>query len=566
MHTEICTRVLLVEDNSSDAFFVVELLSQIPDEHFDVCHVECISEAQATFEHGTMPDVVLLDLSLPDSNGMDSIKAIHNAAPHTPIVVLCGNEDPSALRTAVQVGAQDFLLKGENDARFLCKTIHYAIERQRTERELLKLAHYDSLTGLANRALFNDDLRRALARTKRQNEVLGLLFIDLDHFKAINDTLGHEVGDELLCKVAERIKHVIREGDVAARLGGDEFTVIIEGIEAISSAEVVARKILQAIATPFTLSGQEVRITPSIGIATFPAAGNDATTLMRNADRAMYRVKEQGRNNYQVYSDALNASGLARLNLEQNLRRAIDREEFLLHYQPIFDVATGEVRAVEALLRWNSPDHDKLVAPLEFISILEQTGLIVAVGEWVLRTACTQCKAWHDAGARGLRVAVNVSPRQLHGPNPVHWIKRALKSSGLNAKYLDVEITEGTMLEHPEISAVVLQKIRAMGVGISIDDFGTGYSSLSYLMNFKVNSIKIDRSFINEVTTSGASSVIVTAIIQMAHGLGLRVIAEGVETESQLEFLRTQGCDEFQGFLISNPIEPEALLDLITAM
>ena len=437
------------------------------------------------------------------------------------------------------------------------------IERKRTELRLSRLAHYDPLTGLANRAFFTDDLNRALARAKRHNGVLGLLFIDLDRFKNINDTLGHDAGDDLLREVADRIKHCVREGDATARLGGDEFTVTLEGIEAVSSAEVVAAKILRTIAAPFTLHGHEVMISPSIGIATYPAAGEDAGTLLKNADIAMYRAKEQGRNNYQIFSNTMNAEGLFRLDMERDLRHALGRRELLLHYQPVIEIASGRVCAVEALLRWQRSGYDRVIPPLEFIPVLEDTGLINAVGEWVLKSAFTQCRVWQETGAPDLRIAVNVSPKQLRGPDSLRWITRALEESGLSAHSLDLEITEATLMDQSDTGYATLKQLQDMGIGVSIDDFGTGYSSLSYLLNFSLNTVKIDRSFLRDVTTNPATAVIVAAVIQMAHGLGLRVIAEGVEDDAQLDFLRAKGCDEYQGYLFSAPIPVEAVPDTI---
>ncbi|MDQ7016589.1 MAG: EAL domain-containing protein [Gammaproteobacteria bacterium] len=556
-------QLLLIEDNPADAFLLQYMLQHIEGQNFSVQHVTRLKEAQQQFEAGYQADIILLDLSLPDSQGMETVTAIINIAPHTPIIVMTGNQDPSAVQEAVKIGAQDFLIKGENDARFLDKTIRYAIERKSAESRLTYLAHYDSLTGLANRALFNDNLRQALARSRRKDALLGLLFIDLDRFKMINDTLGHDAGDELLRNVAQRIKNVIREGDFAARLGGDEFTVIIEGIAAISNAGIVAQKILQAMATPFTLNGQQVAVSSSIGVATYPTAGNSPEELIKNADIAMYRAKNRGRNNYQIYSDDLTPNERHRLQTEHELHRALKQNELQLHYQPIIETQTGAILGAEALLRWRRNGHQELIPPLEFIPILEKTGLIVSVGKWVLRNACLQCKTWHDAGAENLRITVNLSPQQLRGPDTLQWIQDALNESQLAAQFLELEISSHMFTQPSATEKESLDSIRAMGVSLCIDDFGYGETSLSCLMSKQLNSVKIDRRFLQGVTTHKPTNVVIAAIIQMAQNLGLQVIAEGVENRAQLSFLQKHGCAQSQGYLFSPPIEAQKFARLL---
>jgi len=561
-NTEI--QLLLVEDNPADAFLLQYTLQHIEGQTFSIQHVKCLEEAQQKLETGYQADIILLDLSLPDSQGIETVTAIINLAPHTPIIVMSGNQDPSIVQEAVKIGAQDFLIKGENDSRFLDKTIRYAIERKSAESRLTYLAHYDSLTGLANRALFDDNLRQALARSRRKEALLGLLFIDLDRFKMINDTLGHDAGDELLRNVAQRIKNVIREGDFAARLGGDEFTVIIEGITAISNAGIVAQKILQAMAAPFTLNGKKVIVSSSIGVATYPTAGNSNEELIKNADIAMYRAKNRGRNNYQIYSDDLTPDEQHRLQTEQELHRALKQNELQLHYQPIVDTNTGKPQAAEALLRWRRNGHQKLIPPNEFIPILEETGLIVSVGKWVLNHACQQCKIWHNDGAKKLCIHVNISAQQLRGENTLQWIQNALSESQLDAQFLTLEISS-RLFNHPTaIEKESLDSIRAMGVGLCIDDFGHGETSLNCLMSKRLNSVKIDRRFLQGVTTHKPIAVVVSGVIQMAQKLGLKVIAEGVENRAQLHFLQEQNCAQSQGYLFSLPVEAQAFSRLLT--
>jgi len=558
-------QLLLVEDNPADAFLLQYTLQHIEGQTFSIHHVKRLKEAQQQLETGYQADIILLDLSLPDSQGIETVTAITNIAPHTPIIVMSGNQDPTIVQEAVKIGAQDFLIKGENDSRFLDKTIRYAIERKSAESRLTYLAHYDSLTGLANRALFNNNLRQALARSRRKESLLGLLFIDLDRFKMINDTLGHDAGDELLRNVAQRIKNVIREGDFAARLGGDEFTVIVEGIAAISNAGIVAQKILQAMAAPFTLNGKKVTVGSSIGVATYPNAGNNIEELLKNADTAMYRAKNKGRNNYQIYNDDLTPDEQHRLQTEQELHRALKQNELQLHYQPIVDSNTGKPQGAEALLRWRRNGHQQLISPLEFIPILEETGLIVSVGKWVLNHACQQCKTWHNNGAEQLCIHVNLSAQQLRGANTLQWIQNALNEAQLEAHFLILEVSS-RIFNHPTpIEKESLDSIRAMGVSLCIDDFGYGETSLNCLMSNQLNSVKIDRRFLQGVTTHKPTNVVIAAIIQMAQNLGLQVIAEGVENRAQLSFLQAQKCAQSQGYLFSPPVDAQKFSQLLAA-
>ncbi len=561
MGSSECINILLVEDNPADAFMLNGLLTQIANGSYNIRTATSLADVEATLKNGFVPSVTFLDLSLPDSRGLDTITGMLEIASDVPIVVLTGDRDSTLIHQAAEIGIQDFLIKGESDARIFEKTICYAIERKRAERGLFERANFDALTRLANRESFTDYLKKSVARVKRNSAHLGLLYVDLDHFKTINDSLGHEVGDELLCQVGRRLSNTLREGDVIARFNGDEFTITLENIADSSSAELVATKILQALSAPFKLKEHQVVVSPSIGIAVYPNAGEDAVTLIKNADIAMYHAKERGGNSYQVYRTDTDAKTLERLDMERDLQLALEHDEFLLHYQPVIDVSTGNVCAVEALLRWDSPNRSGLVQPDKFIPILEETGLISAVGDWVLRTACEQCQTWHKSGLPDLHVAVNLSPRQLRSRDSVDWIQSALRESGLDAKYLDLEITEGVLMGYTETVTEKLESIQAMGVGLSIDDFGTGFSSLGNLMKYHLNALKIDRDLLCDVMTNQQSAVIVTAIITMAHGLGLRVIAEGVEDQEQIDFLRAQHCDEAQGYFISQPSDPKVLFE-----
>jgi diguanylate cyclase (GGDEF)-like protein len=390
---------------------------------------------------------------------------------------------------------------------------------------------------------------------------LAILFIDLDRFKNINDTLGHEAGDRVLKQVAERLLGCLREGDTVGRLGGDEFVVLIEELAQPMHVAAVAQKIIAAVAQPVVLEAHEFHITASIGISTYPDDSEDMQGLLKNADISMYRAKEQGKNNYQFYSALMNIHTLDRLALESGLRHALERNEFLLHYQPKVDIGSGRITGMEALLRWQRPGQE-LIPPAQFIALAEETGLIVPIGEWVLRTACARNKSWREEGLPPLRIAVNLSARQFAHANLLQDVARALRETGLDPAALEFEITESMVMHDPERAVTLLTRLKAMGIHLSIDDFGTGYSSLSYLKRFPIDSVKIDRSFIHDIPGDADDAAITRAIIAMAHSLRLKVIAEGVETEEQLSFLRELGCDEMQGYYFSEPLAEDEFLRL----
>jgi diguanylate cyclase (GGDEF)-like protein/PAS domain S-box-containing protein len=430
-------------------------------------------------------------------------------------------------------------------------------ERKKAEETIRRLAYHDALTGLPNRALFEDRLKVALAQAHRNRQMLAVMFLDLDRFKLVNDTLGHGHGDLLLKSVARDLTELVREGDTVARVGGDEFTILLADIGSAEAATAVAGRILDRLKRPRVVEGHELRVTTSIGISLYPADGTDAETLLRNADTAMYRAKDQGRDNYQCFTPAMNAGAVQRLTLERELREALERGEYVVHYQPVADLASGEVTGCEALLRWQHP-RSGLLLPGEFIDVAEEIGLIVPLGEWVLRTACGQVKAWQEAGFAPVRVSVNLSARQLQDGSLVETVRQALEDTGLDPALLELEITESAVMTNVEASVAMLEELKAMGVGIAVDDFGTGYSSLSYLKQFPIGTVKIDRSFVRDITTDPNDAAIVTTIIAMAKSLKVRVIAEGVETPQQLEFLRERGCDGYQGFILSKAVPAEA--------
>ncbi|MEY2632767.1 MAG: hypothetical protein RIR00_1421, partial [Pseudomonadota bacterium] len=426
-------------------------------------------------------------------------------------------------------------------------------ERKQAEEYINRLAHHDTLTGLPNRFSLLARLEQALPEARRYGWSVALLFIDLDRFKVINDTLGHQVGDQLLIEVARRLASTVRESDTVARLGGDEFVIVLPDINTGSDAATVAGKVIDALSDPIHLAGQDLHTSPSIGISLYPTDGGDVDTIMRNADTAMYHAKSSGRNNYQFYAEEMNRAASERLDLERKLRNALAHQEFTLNFQPQFSAQTGLPTGVEALLRWVHP-VDGPISPAKFVPVAEETGLIAAIGDWVLVAACGQVQAWIDAGLPPIRLAVNISARQLRKRDFVEMVAGAIATSGLDPALLELEITESVVMEQPEDAVRILNTLRKLGVTIAIDDFGTGYSSLSYLKRFPIDHLKIDRSFVSDIESDMNDRAIAFGTIALAHSLGLRVIAEGVETQEQFDLLRDDGCDEIQGYLLSRPL------------
>jgi diguanylate cyclase (GGDEF)-like protein/PAS domain S-box-containing protein len=434
--------------------------------------------------------------------------------------------------------------------------------RVHAEEELARMAHYDALTGLPNRVLLQGRLKRAMARADRGKTLLAVIFLDLDQFKEINDSLGHAVGDTVLKETALRLESCLRATDTVARLGGDEFTILLEDVHTTEEISRVADKLLGAISESGEVSGHELHLSTSIGVTVYPIDDHDADTLLRNADLAMYHAKQEGRNNVQFFSPDMSERTEKRVDLLGRLRGAVARNELQLHYQPQVDVRSGGIIGVEALLRWNDPARG-LVPPMQFIPLAEETGLIMAIGEWVLREACRQAKRWLDAGLGPLTMAVNLSPRQFRQKNLVQMVAAILAETGLPPACLELEITESTMMHRAEEAAAGLRDLHALGVQISLDDFGTGYSSLAYLHRFPVHTLKVDQSFVRDIKSDRDDAAIVSTVISLARQLKLKSLAEGVETKEQLAFLRTRGCDSFQGYLFCHPkpaAEIEALL------
>jgi diguanylate cyclase (GGDEF)-like protein/PAS domain S-box-containing protein len=688
--------VLLVEDNPGDARLLREMLNEQGSRGTALTVVPSLSEAEKYLAAHSV-DIVLLDLGLPDGQGLDVVRRTHAVAPHVPLVVLTGLDDESLAAQTLQEGAQDYLVKSQIDTygttRGLLRALRYAIERKAledalfeekeraqvtlnsigdavactdmagnltflnivaekmtgwswqeaagrpmaeifrildtTNREVIPnpmdmavrrdqtvhlpansilvrrdgfeipiedsvapihdregaaagaviifrdvsaaralavqmthSAEHDYLTGLPNRMLLNDRISQAIALAPRHKKHVALLFLDLDGFKHINDSLGHPVGDKLLQSIAERLVECVRASDTVSRQGGDEFVVLLSEVEHSEDAAITATRMLQAVAQPHSVGERDLHVTTSIGVSVYPDDGLDAETLIKNADTAMYQAKENGRQSYQFFKPAMNVRAVERQFLEEGLRRSLERQEFALHYQPKIDLMTGAMTGAEALIRWTNPTRGS-ISPADFIPVAEDCGLILPIGAWVLREACGQARAWMDAGLPIKTIAVNVSAMEFRDDNFLENVFAILEKTDLDPRSLELEITESVLMKHAASAAAILQTLRERGIRVTVDDFGTGYSSLSYLRKFPVDSLKIDQSFVRQIGADGDDSTIVKAVIGMAQGLKLRVIAEGVETADEVAFLRACRCDEAQGYYFSRPVPAQQFATLL---
>jgi diguanylate cyclase (GGDEF)-like protein len=569
-------KILIIDDDEQVRRVLLDLFSEV----YNCREVSSAEAALAVLGQESF-DLVISDINMGDMSGLELVPHLHSLSPDSVVLMISGQSNIETAIEAMRVGAFDYIMK-PFDIRHVEAAVERAlkqclllVERRRYKDELEKLlqertaevdrlAYYDTLTSLPNRTLFEDRLTQAVALAHRANKRVAVLFIALDQLKKVNDTLGHRAGDQLMQQVAGRLRACVTESDTVARFGGDQFVLMLPEIETTKDALDVIVSIQEALNPSFRLDRQELFATASVGISFFPDDGKETSSLVKNAGAALYRAKKSGGNEYRFYTADMHARASKRFELETSLRHAIDNHELLLHYQPRVAIDSLEIVGVEALIRWQHPQLG-LVPPGDFIPLAEETGLILPIGEWVLREACRQNRAWQDKGFARMRVGVNISARQFQQQNLAETVMRILEETELGPEFLELELTESSIMSNAEATIVVLNKLQTKGIAISVDDFGTGFSSLSYLKRLPIDSLKVDQSFVRDLATDPDDAALVMAIVSLAHTLRLRVVAEGVETADQLRFLRLLRCDEIQGYLISKPL-PVAGLERLLAL
>ncbi len=566
-------RVLIIDDEEQIRNLLIDVLGST----YDCSDAGSAEEALTALSENTF-DLVISDIDMGGMSGLELVPRVHSLSPDTVVVMVSGNQDIEFAINALRVGAFDYITKPID-----LRHVEASVERALTHANLLKekrrykeqietlleqrtaqvdwLAYYDTVTQLPNRALFEDRVTQAVAIAKSTQQALGILFISLDQFKKVNDSLGHGPGDMLLREFAERLKSCTSKSDTVARFGNDEFALLRTQIDGTKDMIETIGSLSQVLKFSFDLPGHELFATASVGISLFPMDGEDCNTLLKNAGAALYKAKRSGGANYQFFTADMHELASKRLALESDLRRAIKNEEFLIHYQPRVSVDSLVITGVEALVRWQHPQLG-LISPSEFIPLAEDTGLIGPIGEWVLRESCLQGKRWRDQGFAPIQIAVNISARQFHDHDLAQTVIAIVEETGLSPKYLELELTESSIMQNAEFAAGMLNQLKSMGINISIDDFGTGFSSLASLKRLPIDALKIDQSFVRDATSDPDDAALVMAIITLAHNLRLRVVAEGVETENQLRFLQLLRCDEIQGYLFSKPVPAETLVRL----
>lgn len=542
--------VLVVDDDSA-----MRLVMRHAMEHCGYLVVEAANGLEAIRACVRQnPDLVLMDAIMPDMDGFRAtaeLKSMRDFA-DTPILMVTALEDEESVEQAFAAGACDYINKPINWA-VLKQRVKLLITASQADKKIRHLAYHDTLTGLPNRLLFIDRMDQAISRAIREKNRFALLFIDIDHFKMINDSMGHDAGDALLTTVTERLTRSLRRTDTISRLGGDEFTVIVENITEPEDAAIVARNLLETLTWPILIGDREVRISGSIGIALYPDDGSNFGHLLKNADAAMYRAKDLGRNMFQFYAREMSETVMQRLDMESELRNAIEREEFVLHYQPKYDLHSGRCIGMEALVRWEHPQRG-MIAPDKFIPLAEETGLIVKLGAWVIDVACSQLGKWQRAGHAIYNVSINVSARQIREQNLPELLHKAILENDINPANVELELTESALVENHDKARDLLDRLHALGVRIALDDFGTGYASMAYLKEFPIDTVKIDRSFVRGIPQDREDMAIVRAIASLTTALELSLVAEGVETEQQLATLKDLHCHQAQGYLWSKPL------------
>jgi diguanylate cyclase (GGDEF)-like protein len=567
--------ILLIDDDEQ----IRKLLNELLGTDYECVTAGSAEEALAVLKTMSFA-LVISDINMGGISGLDLIPKVHQATPDTVVVMVSGQQSIDYAIEAMRAGAFDYMTK-PLDLRHVDAAVQRALDHhqllvgkrayendleelvKRRTAEVEHMAYYDTLTGFPNRALFMDRLTQAVTVATHSRQMVGALFLALDRFKKINDTLGHTIGDRLLQEAAERLKTCVSGGDTVARFDGDEFALLLTKVDSTADLVEISRSINEVLKPSFMLERHDVYVTASIGISLFPVDGGDTDTLLKNAGAALYRAKMQGGNNYQFYTSDMNDKAVKRLALESSLRHAIEHEEFVLYYQPVIDIRSMKVVGAEALLRWQHPELG-LLAPGDFIPLAEDTGLILPIGAWVLRTACTQTHLWQKSGFPEFRIAVNVSARQFQDEHLLEMVVQALSETELESGCLELELTESSIMQNAESAVKTLQGLRTMGVKIAIDDFGTGYSSLGYLKLLPIDILKLDRSFVDGATSDLDDAAMVTAIITLAQNLRLKVIAEGIETQAHLDFLRSLGCDQGQGFFLGRPMPAEQFCSFVT--
>ncbi len=561
-------RILLIDKSQSEYRLIGQLLSQVHHTDYQLTWVNSLEHALEEALSDEF-DILLLDYHWEDGNGIDVLKGARSQGCKAPIIVMTDEMEADVDRTAIQYGASDYLIKGRIDSQLLERTVRYAIERKVAELKLAKLAHYDSLTGIPNRILFRDRLEHAVELSARDGVNFTLMYLDLDGFKKINDTFGHDAGDELIKVCAERLRDSMRKSDSVARIGGDEFTLLLENIDSPTDIAHFAEKVIDVLSKPIQIGTHQVSIGCSIGIANYPDAGTDIHTLQKHADLAMYQAKQNKDSHYHFFTEALNVEAHRQLLLESELRRAIRAEEFVVYYQPRIDINTGEVRGLEALLRWNHPEKG-LLYPDSFMDVAEDTGLIVPIGYWVFHRACEDLLELQRQGQSHISMAINLSIRQFNDDKLVERIATIVKELGVDAADIEFELTETVVMENIDRVALCMRALSQLGCQFALDDFGTGYSSFMHLQRLPISVLKVDKGFVAEIARKKEDATLVSAMINLAHSLGKTIVAEGVEDREQFELLKSFHCDQVQGFyygqavnleLVSQSFEEKLVID-----
>jgi diguanylate cyclase (GGDEF)-like protein len=566
-------RILLVDDDEEDYLITREIISDIKNQQYSMEWVSNYEKALDEIEKDIY-DLFLFDYDLGTKTGLDLIGELTKKMKNIPVIMLTGQNNREIDLIAMGKGASDYLVKGRFDADLLERSIRYAIEKKKTESQILYLAYYDQVTDLPNRIFFNEQLNYSLAHAIRYNRILAVMYLDLDNFKLINDSMGHHVGDSILKEVAKRLSSCLRKSDIVARnnlktpidtvarLGGDEFTISLTEITTYEDASIVSNRILQMFNEPFIIDDNKIFTGVSIGIAMHPSDADDAETLLKYADNAMYHAKKQGKNNFQYYQKSMSDNVMAKVNMINDIRTGIEKNEFMLYYQPKMDMKSGKITGFEALIRWNKAGKG-IIPPMEFIPFAEEHNLISLITDWVIKDVCRQFCEWASSKLSCIPVSINLPISLFKKPDLTQYLRDIIESHHLSPELFELELTESIFADDMQATSMKLNELKAMGIQISIDDFGTGFSSLSWLKQLPCDILKIDKSFIKSIDEKSTDAIIVNSIITMGQGLNMKVLAEGVETASQYNFLKNSNLDIIQGYLLSPPVPNEKIPDIL---